>query len=63
VTLAILDDTALVPAEACCTLRAISLAAAPCSSTAEAIEVAISLTLPIVLVMLLIAELGGLHAA
>ncbi|MBV8537958.1 MAG: hypothetical protein JO128_20340, partial [Alphaproteobacteria bacterium] len=34
-------ETSSVPTAACCTLRAISLVAAPCSSTAEAMVVAI----------------------
>ena len=41
-------DTSVVPAAACCTLRAISCVAAPCSSTAEAMAVAISLISPMV---------------
>ena len=36
-----LDETSLVPADACSTLRAISWVAAPCSSTAAAIVAAI----------------------
>ena len=45
VTPAMLDDTSPVPAAACCTLRAISWVAAPCSSTADAIVVAMPLML------------------
>jgi len=43
-----LDVTSCVPAAACCTFTAISLVAAPCSSTAEAIMAAIELTWPMV---------------
>ena len=51
VTPPILAETSLVPAAACCTLREISWVAAPCSSTAEAMAVEISLTRPITWVM------------
>jgi hypothetical protein len=36
------DEISSVPAAACCTLRAISCVAEPCSATALAIAVAIS---------------------
>ena len=49
-------ETCSVPFAACWTLRAISCVAAPCSSTAAAIVVAISLTSPIVRPMPLIAS-------
>ena len=51
-----LAETSPVPFAACETLCAISRVAAPCSSTAEAIALAISLTLLMVRVMPSIAS-------
>jgi hypothetical protein len=48
-----------VPCAACCTLRAISCVAAPCSSTAEAIAEAISDIWPIVVLISLIAAMDS----
>src|SRR3979490_1113908 len=52
---ALLCETSLVPAAACCTLRAISRVAESCSSTAAAMVVAIALISRMVLLMPLIA--------
>ena len=47
VTAPMFFDTSLVPCAACCTLRLISLVAAPCSSTAEAMVAVTAFTFSI----------------